>query len=131
VCFILRIHSVSSDCIWYGICDSSDPAHQKYCSYNGTAKALSNDGFKILSSLCPNYAVGNAKVCCDEDQLNYFSKSASLASMLLKRYTCACFLPNYLNSITLIYCFHLNHVINAMLVKITTTKLAFVGYHFY
>ncbi|CAH8614587.1 unnamed protein product [Schistosoma rodhaini] len=90
VCFILRIHSVSSDCIWYGICDSSDPAHQKYCSYNGTAKALSNDGFKTLSSLCPNYAVGNAKVCCDEDQLNYFSKSASLASMLLKRCP-ACF----------------------------------------
>ncbi|CAH8593985.1 unnamed protein product [Schistosoma guineensis] len=90
VCFILWIHSVSSDCIWYGICDSSDPVHPRYCSYNGTAKELSNDGFNTLSSLCPNYAVGNSKVCCDENQLNYFSKSASLAAMLLKRCP-ACF----------------------------------------
>ncbi|VDP36848.1 unnamed protein product, partial [Schistosoma margrebowiei] len=129
VCFILWIHSVSSDCIWYGICDSSDPVHPRYCSYNGTAKALSNDGFKTLSSLCPNYAVGSSKVCCDENQLNYFSRSASLAAMLLKRYTSACFLPNYLNSITPTYCFHLNHALNTGLVEIMISKLSFVVYH--
>ncbi|TNN18496.1 Niemann-Pick type protein 1B [Schistosoma japonicum] len=90
VYFFLRVHFASSDCIWYGICESSDPVHPRYCSYNGTAKALSNDGFKVLSKLCPNYAVGNAKVCCDESQLDFFSRSASLAAMLLKRCP-ACF----------------------------------------
>ncbi|CAH8534217.1 unnamed protein product [Schistosoma turkestanicum] len=90
VCFILHTNFVSSDCIWYGICNFSDPAHPRYCSYNGTAKALSNDGLKILSSLCPNYAVGSAKVCCNEEQLTYFSNSASLAAALLKRCP-ACF----------------------------------------
>nr|CAH8861848.1 unnamed protein product [Trichobilharzia regenti] len=85
VYFILRLCCVSSDCIWYGICDDSDPDHQKYCAYNGPAKPLGKDAISTLSTLCPNYAVGDSRVCCDEKQLALFSKSVSLASMLLKR----------------------------------------------
>ncbi|CAH8572285.1 unnamed protein product [Heterobilharzia americana] len=85
ICLTLRIYFVSGDCIWYGICDDHVAGHPRYCSYNGSARALGKDALKTLSTLCPNYAVGDSKVCCDEKQLDFFSKSASLAAMLLKR----------------------------------------------
>lgn len=58
-------------CVWYGVCHK-DPAttHKLYCSYNGTAKQLDDDGRKLLSVWCPHVLEKyDGLTCCDNEQV--------------------------------------------------------------
>lgn len=49
----------------------SDIEKSLYCSYNGTAKVLDNDGREKLLKYCPSLDHGenNTFTCCDNDQV--------------------------------------------------------------
>ncbi|CAH8648944.1 unnamed protein product [Dicrocoelium dendriticum] len=92
LCLVITIHALlvlgaHANCIWYGIGDKSDPVRPKYSSYDGPAKPLDNEtAYTTLKKLCPNYAQShNPSLCCDGEQVAFFSASAVAAQDLLKR----------------------------------------------
>lgn len=73
-CKIFQSHCQQDDghCIWYGVCKDD----KKNCAYNGTAKALDEEGVKALSQWCShlmpaNYKAGDVvNTCCDNKQVH-------------------------------------------------------------
>uniref|UniRef100_A0A336LKH8 CSON011471 protein n=1 Tax=Culicoides sonorensis TaxID=179676 RepID=A0A336LKH8_CULSO len=73
-------------CVWYGICNKDDKGMRQYCSYNGTAKALDNDGIELLNLYCNHLVKGeNVEVCCDKNQIDVLNTNVKMAAGFLKR----------------------------------------------
>lgn len=56
-------------CIWYDICSDPKAPKTQYCSYNGTAKALDQDGQKLLSKWCPHLLEKDQGLACCNNQM--------------------------------------------------------------
>lgn len=59
-------------CVWYGVCQNvTATGHKLYCSYNGTAKKLDDDGLRLLTQYCPHLKndIGDTLTCCDAEQV--------------------------------------------------------------
>ncbi|TGZ50411.1 hypothetical protein CRM22_010806 [Opisthorchis felineus] len=84
--FILCLFGTDAKCIWYGIAVHSED-HPRYGAYEGPGRPLNDtDAFKILSKLCPNYALApDTPLCCDKEQLQFFQNSSKAAYELLRR----------------------------------------------
>lgn len=69
--------------MWYGVCQNvTATSHKLYCSYNGTAKKLDDDGRRLLSQYCPHLLndTGDTLTCCDAEQVNFANFFFSLTS---------------------------------------------------
>lgn len=62
---------------------------QLICSYNGTAKPLSEKGISLLKKWCPHYldSYGSNPIntCCSEKQLITLDKNVQQAALLISR----------------------------------------------
>lgn len=62
--------------MWYGVCEDD----KKNCAYNGTAKALDNEGVEALKKWCShllptNYVAGESVLtCCDNKQVIFYNQ---------------------------------------------------------
>lgn len=95
--FIFQVRGQKNDegphCVMYGECGKAQnaPAAQLLpCSYNGTAKVLSDKGIKVLKKWCPHYfdSTSDSQIiytCCDEAQLETLDKNIQQAMMLISR----------------------------------------------
>ncbi|KAK7065979.1 NPC intracellular cholesterol transporter 1, partial [Halocaridina rubra] len=80
----------SGHCVWYDECGTSTRGNLN-CGYNGTAKPLSKEGFKILSQTCPELVNefmtedGTLDTCCSDKQALSLSRSLDMMKMFLVR----------------------------------------------
>lgn len=60
--------------MWYGICKVQS-GHSLYCSNNGTAQPLKEEGQNLLKEYCPHLVNGtnDTFTCCDVEQVTYFA----------------------------------------------------------
>lgn len=71
-------------CVMYG--EVKGTRHNK--QYNGPAKKLNQDGYRILNDLCPHLAkdgLENTRTCCDHDMLLSLQTSLSTPATLMSR----------------------------------------------
>ncbi|EDV98847.1 GH13378 [Drosophila grimshawi] len=74
------------DCIWYGVCNQDAFLRNQYCSYNGTAKPMPEEGLKLLAERCSSLLEGEQKnFCCDVDQIKLLNNNIKLAANILER----------------------------------------------
>lgn len=70
-CYILTLFDFAlyQDCVWYGVCNKTK-LHNQYCSYNGPAKRMPEDGIKLLQKQC-GFMLENGQrdFCCDAEQV--------------------------------------------------------------
>lgn len=77
-------------CVWYEECGTNERGNLN-CGYNGTAKAISDKGIKILSQTCPELVSefmtddGTLNTCCDDRQAESMSRSLDMMKMFLVR----------------------------------------------
>nr|XP_057922980.1 NPC intracellular cholesterol transporter 1 [Doryrhamphus excisus] len=79
-------------CVWYDECGESEkvPGKKYNCNYTGPPKALSPDGYDLLTELCPGYDYGSRNLCCNVVQLRTLKGSLQLPQQFLSRCP-ACF----------------------------------------
>ncbi|XP_031623416.1 NPC intracellular cholesterol transporter 1-like [Contarinia nasturtii] len=97
----------TGQCIWYGVCrnfEENDIEKSQYCSYNGTAKLLNEDGRQKLSQYCSHLDSGenNTFTCCDNDQIEVMNDNIERAEFVLSKCP-ACF-HNFLQPICEMTC---------------------------
>ncbi|KAM8715427.1 hypothetical protein ACLKA7_002475 [Drosophila subpalustris] len=74
------------DCIWYGVCNKDAIGHKQYCSYNGTAKAMNDEGLQLLAERCSFLLESEQKnFCCDVEQVKILNEQVKLAANILDR----------------------------------------------
>ncbi|XP_075151532.1 Niemann-Pick type C-1a isoform X2 [Haematobia irritans] len=74
------------DCIWYGVCNEDNFQRSQYCSYNGTAKPISQEGRELLKERCGHLLENDASdFCCDSRQVKILNKNIKLAANFLDR----------------------------------------------
>eukprot|EP00064_Thunnus_orientalis_P007459 superscaffoldBa00000832_g7480 len=79
-------------CVWYGECGESVkvPGKKYNCNYTGPPMPLQDEGYDLLTELCPGYDYGNRSLCCNVDQLRTLKGSLQLPLQFLSRCP-ACF----------------------------------------
>ncbi|KAI0984837.1 hypothetical protein GJ496_004615 [Pomphorhynchus laevis] len=80
-----HISAENGQCVWYGECPLVDNLYN--CKYDGPAKKLNEDGYKILRSLCPHLDKGanSTFTCCDNKQLQSLKLRVGLLSDFTRR----------------------------------------------
>ncbi|XP_034472622.1 NPC intracellular cholesterol transporter 1 [Drosophila innubila] len=74
------------DCVWYGVCNKDAFGHNQYCSYNGTAKAMNDEGLQLLAERCSFLLKSEQKnFCCDVAQVKILNEQVKLAANFLDR----------------------------------------------
>lgn len=75
-------------CVWYGVCNTDASLHNQYCTYNGTAKTVDQEGITLLKRWCSHLvpASGEApQTCCDNRQIAILNSNVELAANFLLR----------------------------------------------
>ncbi|KAK6628499.1 hypothetical protein RUM43_002314 [Polyplax serrata] len=88
----VKVQAEEPHCVMYDECGkTSDGSATQLltCSYNGTAKELSEKGVSLLKKWCPHYldsfSAGPVKTCCSEKQLVSLDRNIQQASLLISR----------------------------------------------
>ncbi|KAK3863989.1 hypothetical protein Pcinc_030288, partial [Petrolisthes cinctipes] len=82
--------SDEGQCVWYEHCGQNDRGLLS-CSYNGTARQLSEEGVAILTQTCPEFVQqymledGRLLTCCDQEQAEALSHSLDMMKMFMVR----------------------------------------------
>ncbi|XP_069548356.1 NPC intracellular cholesterol transporter 1 [Brachyistius frenatus] len=79
-------------CVWFGECGESEkvPGKKYNCHYTGPPVPLKQEGYELLTELCPGYDYENRSLCCNVDQLRTLKGSLQLPLQFLSRCP-ACF----------------------------------------
>ncbi|XP_013101655.2 NPC intracellular cholesterol transporter 1 isoform X3 [Stomoxys calcitrans] len=90
ICFTVIFSNLiapsTQDCIWYGVCNVDNFERSQYCSYNGTAKPISEEGRQFLKERCGHLLENDATdFCCDSKQVEILNKNIKLAANFLDR----------------------------------------------
>ncbi|XP_055920558.1 NPC intracellular cholesterol transporter 1 isoform X2 [Eupeodes corollae] len=83
---IVESFQADGQCIWYGVCNTKPGALNQYCSYNGSAQAISPDGLEALKVRCPHLLEnGQKEFCCDAQQIKILNSNIGKAATFLDR----------------------------------------------
>ncbi|CAL8075262.1 unnamed protein product [Calicophoron daubneyi] len=83
---VCLLSGVGSKCVWYGM--KTEGSVVRYNAYDGPPKPLTDpEARDTLAKLCPLQSKSGSppEVCCDKEQLKFFSSSAKTAYELLRR----------------------------------------------
>ncbi|XP_055296329.1 NPC intracellular cholesterol transporter 1-like [Sitodiplosis mosellana] len=99
--------NTDGQCIWYGVCRNYEDRgvdKSQYCSYNGTAKLLSEEGRQNLMTYCSYLDQGenNTFTCCDSEQIEIMNDNIERAEFILS--DCPACFHNFVQPICAMTC---------------------------